>query len=154
MFGQNRDGHLLCMAENQIRIDAPPERVFAVLSDASLYGDWVLGAQAVRDADAAFPDPGTELHHRTGIGPVTIDDTTEVLESHPPTRLVLRANLSRFGSMRIDLQLEPAGNGTSLTMQEEPESGALAVAGRLTDPSIAARNALSLRRLKQLAETP
>ena len=35
------------MAENEIEIEAPPERVWAVLADPQCFDDWVVGAQNV-----------------------------------------------------------------------------------------------------------
>ena len=38
-------------AENEIEIDAPPERVWEVLANPESFDDWVVGAKDVRDAD-------------------------------------------------------------------------------------------------------
>ena len=139
------------MARNEIEIQAPPERVWAVLADAELYDDWVLGAQEVRDADEQWPREGTALHHRTGLGPLAIDDETRVEESERPTRLVLRAKVRPLGELRISFDLRATPNGTTLIMEEHPVDGPLTVAPG-TDAAIDARNTVSLRRLKALAE--
>ena len=55
-----------------------------VLAEPNVYDDWVLGAKEVRDADAAWPAVGAKLHHKTGVGPLTVDDETVVEESAPP----------------------------------------------------------------------
>jgi uncharacterized protein YndB with AHSA1/START domain len=140
------------VAENEIEIAAPPERVWEVLADASVYDTWVIGAQDVRDADETWPAVGSRLHHRTGVGPLTVDDETEVVESQPPTRLVLLARVGALGEFRVTLELSPMGSGgTSLQMVEDPVGGvAEHVPG--TGAAIHARNGMSLQRLKTLAE--
>jgi uncharacterized protein YndB with AHSA1/START domain len=141
------------MARNEVVVDALPARVFEVLSDASLYADWVVGAQTVRGADEEWPARSSALAHRTGVGPVTVDDTTEVLESDPPRRLVLLAHLGPAGSVRVELQLEQVGDGTRVVMEEAPAEGiGAALHNPLGDVALRGRNAVSLRRLKELAE--
>jgi uncharacterized protein YndB with AHSA1/START domain len=153
MFRQKLDRDNDEMATNEVMVDVLPARVFEVLSDASLYADWVVGAQAVRGADEEWPAPAAALEHSSGVGPLTIDDTTEVLESDPPRRLVLRANLGPVGSVRVELRLEQVGDGTRVIMEEEPFDGAgAALHNPLSDVVLRGRNALSLRRLKELAE--
>lgn len=139
------------MADNEIEIAASPERVWRVLADPHVYDEWVLGAQAIREADAAWPEVGAKLHHRTGVGPLTLDDETEVEQSTEPLQLVLLARVRPAGEFRITLDLRPSAAGTTVLMHEEPVAG---VAERVsgTGPAIHARNAVSLRRLKELVE--
>jgi len=142
------------LSRNEIVIDAPPERVFEVLSDAGLYADWVVGAAEVRDADDAWPAVGSELHHSQGIRPLVIEDETRVLESEPPRRLVLLAEVEPLGTMRIELDLSGTpGGGTRVVMDEEPQSGVVSAApGAVVDPLLSRRNVASLERLKGIAE--
>jgi uncharacterized protein YndB with AHSA1/START domain len=142
------------MSKNEIVIDAPRERVFAVLGDASTYADWVVGAVEVRGADENWPEVGSELHHTQGIGPLVIKDDTRVLEAEPPSHLVLLAELGPAGSMQVTIDLfeEPAG-GTRVRMLESPASGAVALTRTpLSDWLLHGRNVVSLNRLKRLAE--
>ena|SRR5881227_3615208 len=142
------------MARNEVVIDALPARVFEVLSDATLYEDWVVGAQRVRGADPEWPERGSELQHTSGVGPISVDDSTEVLESDPPRRLVLLAHLGPAGDAHVELTLEQVGDGTRVVMVEEPASP---IGSKLKNPVsdgfVGGRNALSLRRLKELAES-
>lgn len=138
------------MVENEILIGASRDRVFAVLADAKRYAEWVVGARDVRAADGTWPRAGAKLFHSTGIGPATVDDHTEVLACEEPERLVLLAHLGPLGDFNVELQLEDLqGDGTKVVMRET----ALAPVGRLADPALKPRNALSLRRLKELAES-
>ena len=74
----------------------PPEAVWAVLATPGAYGYWVVGSKYIRDADAAFPAVGTKLHHTIGVGPLTLNDHTEVLAADAPHYLKLRAKGRRF----------------------------------------------------------
>src|SRR4051794_37123221 len=54
------------MATARTFIHAAPEDVFNVLSNADAYEYWVVGCQEIRDADEAFPEPGSSFEHRIG----------------------------------------------------------------------------------------
>jgi uncharacterized protein YndB with AHSA1/START domain len=141
------------VARNRRHVDAAPERVYAVLADARRYADWVVGSQDVRDADPAFPRPGTRFHHSVGIGLFVVKDHTEVLEADPPWRLRLAAHARPLGSATVTLELEPRGSGTAVTMIEDPR-GISAPLKLLPLVHLFARvrNAESLRRLAELVE--
>jgi uncharacterized protein YndB with AHSA1/START domain len=143
------------MARTTTRIAATPDRVFAVLADAWTYERWVVGCKQIRTVDDGWPAPGATFHHCVGIGPLTVRDTTTVLESDPPRRIVLRARARPAGVARVEVELAEAGGGTEVVIQERPVSGPPALLHNpLQDRLIHRRNAESLRRLKQLAERP
>jgi uncharacterized protein YndB with AHSA1/START domain len=141
------------VARNRQYIDAPPERVFAVLADAPAYCEWVVGSKHIRDADATFPAPGSRFHHAIGVGPLVLHDHTEVLESDAPRHLRLRAQARPLGSATVTLDLAPERDGTRVTMVEDP-SGFTAPLRFLPIVHVFTRlrNAESLRRLKALVE--
>jgi uncharacterized protein YndB with AHSA1/START domain len=143
------DGH----SAVSVHIDAPPERVFAQLADAWIYASWVVGAAHIREVDDDWPDPGSRLHHRVGPWPLSVDDSTQVLEKEKPHRLLLQARAWPFGEARVEIVIEPAGAGSVVTMKEAPTHG---VAGKLNNPVqrwiLRARNRESLQRLKMIAE--
>jgi uncharacterized protein YndB with AHSA1/START domain len=140
------------MAENEIDISATREQVFAILANPDRYAEWVLGTARVRGADSTWPEPGSHLHHSVGAGPVTVDDSTEVLECEEPERLVLLAHIGPVGSFRVELVLRAEGAATHVTMHEHPVSGVSKLGGPATGAAIGVRNSLSLERLKELAE--
>jgi uncharacterized protein YndB with AHSA1/START domain len=141
------------MADNEIVIRADRATVFAVLADPQTYAEWVVGADRVRDVDTTWPEPGARLHHSTGTGPLTIDDSTEVVAADAPSRLELLAHLGPLGSFSVELRLEEAGEGlTHVHMHEEPVAGVSKLAGPVGDAAGRVRNRLSLARLKALAE--
>jgi uncharacterized protein YndB with AHSA1/START domain len=79
-------GYLQPVARNRIHIEAPPEQVFAVLSDPERYPGWVVGAADTIKFDDEFPAPGSSFRHRVGLGPFTLSDRTWVVELDPPRR--------------------------------------------------------------------
>jgi len=138
---------------NEIEIAAPPEAVFDVLADPALYGYWVVGAKKIRGADDGFPAPGTRLHHTVGVGPLTLSDHSTVVESERPRRLVLDAHLGAIGSALVTLDLLDADGGTRVVMTERASRGIPARVGhKAGNLLLRGRNALSLERLKELAE--
>lgn len=142
------------IASNHVRIKAPPERVFEVLAEPDSYADWVVGSQSIRDADPSWPAIGARFYHRVGVGPLRVNDHTEVVAVDAPRRLVLRARARPLGTAMITLTAQTlSAGGTELIMEEGPGD----VFSRLlfnpfTDPLVALRNSESLRRLKRIAE--
>jgi uncharacterized protein YndB with AHSA1/START domain len=143
----------LPVAINETHIDAPPERVFAVLADWRAYGDWVVGSRYMRGVDPGFPAAGTRFHHQVGVGPLHLNDHTQVLEVDQPRRLILKAKARPMGTAIVDLTLEPDGTGTKVTLREDPGDKLSAfVFQPLTHLLVRGRNTEALKRLKDLAE--
>lgn len=143
------------MAINEIHIDTPPERVFEVLADYRSYGYWVVGSRKMRGMDPGFPAAGTRFHHQVGVGPLRLNDHTQVLEVRQPHKLILKAKARPlFGTAVVDLTLEPRDGGTHVTMREDPGDAMTAfVFNPLTHLLVRGRNTESLKRLKELAES-
>jgi uncharacterized protein YndB with AHSA1/START domain len=141
------------MGRSELVIAAPPAAVWEVLSEPEHYAYWVVGSSEIRGWDDHWPAPGSRFYHRVGAEPVTLADNTEVLESEPPRRLVLRAKTRPLGVARVELVMEPHPAGTVVTMVENPD---VPLGGVLTPPPLHAlirlRNGESLRRLRTLAE--
>ena len=141
------------MADVSRFMNAAPARVWAQLSDGWMYTGWVVGASHIRDVDPDWPQVGSRLHHQVGAWPMTVNDTTHVVECVPESRLVLQARAWPFGEARVVIELEPEGTGTRVRMAEEPTDGA----GRwfhnpVQDAVLAKRNVESLHRLAAIAE--
>lgn len=142
------------MATNETLVDATVAETFRVLSTARLYPEWVVGAKAYRGEDPGFPAVGTRLHHTVGIGPLTLDDNTEVLELDPGRRIVLQARTRPLGTARVQLRLEPTARGTRIVMDEGPgDAASRLVFNPLADLLLRGRNVEALRRLKRIVET-
>ncbi len=83
------------MAATTRRIDAPPEKVFDVLSNGWMYTAWVVGASHIRAVESEWPAEGSRIHHSFGAWPVMLSDETKVEVSERPHRLVLLARGAR-----------------------------------------------------------
>jgi len=134
-------------------IEATPDQVWKVLSDGWLYPLWVVGATRMREVDDHWPQPGAKLHHSAGVWPLAIDDTTEVLEVDPGTRLKLRARAWPTGAAEVEISLTPRGASTLVELHEDAVSGpGRLVPSPLRQPLLHVRNVEALRRLAALAE--
>jgi uncharacterized protein YndB with AHSA1/START domain len=137
-----------------LRSSAPPEAIFAVLSDGWRYADWVVGAKKIRAVDGSWPAPGSRFHHRVGIGPIDIADSSELEAIDPPRSMTLKVRARPAGVARVHITLEPTEDGgTEITIDEWPTAG---FAKRFDNPVqralLKGRNLEALRRLKNLAE--
>lgn len=148
-------GHTLQrVATNHAYIAAPPEAVWEVLADSGSYAHWVVGSSRTRHAKGRWPNKGAVFHHTQGIGPLGLRDNTEVIESRRPSRLVLEVRIRPFVVGRVELRLDPHGDGTWVTMSEHQFGGLVGrLAGPLAEPLLLARNLESLRRLRRMAES-
>ena len=141
------------MAVNRIVMPASPEEVFAVLGDPHRYADWVVGARNVRGTAGDWPSPDARFFHSTGVGPLTLQDETEVVELDDPRRLVLRAKARPILVASVTLTVTAGPGGSEVVMEEHP-TGPLPtrLLGPLFDPLTSRRNDAALRRLKDLVE--
>jgi uncharacterized protein YndB with AHSA1/START domain len=141
------------MAHNEIDVDAPPETVFAVLSDPRSYARWVVGSQRIRRADPHFPAAGSAFDHAVGIGRLRLPDHSVVEQCEPPRLLRLLVQARPLTKAHVTMRLDPAGTGTHVEMDEHPADGRSRLfMNPLTDPLVRLRNHESLRRLKAIAE--
>src|SRR3954470_13352206 len=142
------------MAIVQRTIMAPADRVFAVLADGWTYSDWVVGTAHIRDVDPDWPAVGTRLHHKAGPWPVSLKDSSTVLECEPGRMLRLKVRLWPFGAGEVRLELTQVSPGrTRVTMTEQFTQGALLGArNKLHDVLLHYRNREALRRLADLVE--
>ena len=141
------------MAVNHVRIDAPPDAVFAVLADADAYAEWVVGAKEIRSSDPEWPNVGARFHHSIGAGDATIDDSSVVLACEPNRRLELEVRFRPAGVAHVDLELDPQGASTIVTMREVATRGPARKAwGAVLNAATYVRNAWALRRLRRLVE--
>ena len=141
------------MSTRSRTIAAPPEKVWAVLSDGWLYPVFVVGASRMRDVDESWPAVGAKLHHSVGSWPALIDDNTEVLEVEEGRRLVLRARAWPTGEATVEFLLEPTSEGTLVTITEDASKGpALLIPKPVREQQLDWRNTETLRRLSYVAE--
>ncbi|MFI1992830.1 SRPBCC family protein [Actinoplanes sp. NPDC020271] len=135
-------------------VEAPPERVFAVLADGWTYSDWVVGTSHIRDVEKTWPQTGSRLHHKAGPWPLSLHDSSTVLECVPDRGLKIRAGLWPLGEAIVNIVLEPERDGrTKVVMHEDFESGPLLwVRNKINDLVLHQRNVEALRRLADIVE--
>lgn len=142
------------MARNEEHVNAPPERVWAVLSDPRSYGEWVVGSRRIRGWDDDWPATGSRFYHEVGTPPLVTRDHTEVLERQEPRLLKLRARARPLGTAIVTIEIRPEGGGGShITLLEDPGDPLTRLA---TLPwwwlMVRLRNVGSIQRLKEIAE--
>lgn len=142
------------MSLNKRHVNASPEEVFNVLTDALAFGYWVVGPSKVVAVDPQWPSVGSAFVHQHLRGPLRIRDETRVLEIDPPRRLRLEFNLRPLGMRgEVTFSLEPDERGTDLVFIETVTGG---LVGKRWNPVLDrllwARNVQGLQRLKDLCE--
>ena len=138
------------MALNRTHIDAPPVDVFRVLADARSYEHWVVGCADIRAVSGDWPAPGSCFHHTVGLGPFKVKDSTKAIEVELGRRLTIEARARPAGVALVTFTLEPAEEGTTVTIEERAVRGlARTLANPVLDALIHLRNAETLRRLEK-----
>lgn len=72
-----------------VDIAAPVETVWGVVTDWEAQGEWMLGT-SVRVTSGDGVSVGTELAAFTGVGPVGVTDTMQLVGWDPPHRATMR----------------------------------------------------------------
>jgi uncharacterized protein YndB with AHSA1/START domain len=141
------------MAYASREIRAPRSVVYAVLLDPRTYPDWLAGARDIRAVDPGWPDPGSRFHHRVGIGPFTIPDSSELVATEHDRRIELAVRARPLVAAHVTFTLIGEDDRCVVSFQEEPKRR---VVGNLVrpvlDPMTHLRNHQSLKRLATLVE--
>ena len=147
-------GYSCAMASvTSMDMQVSPARVFETLIDARAYERWLVGCKRIRAVDRSWPSLGSRFHHEVGVGPLSIKDSTRVVELEEGRELLLEARARPAGIAAVRISVEPNGDGSTVTMAEEVRSGPSKMIPKpITDVMVHARNKESLRRLKNLLE--
>src|SRR5687767_1298207 len=141
------------MATTERTRDAPAGDVFHVLADPESYAHWVVGANEIRAYDDDWPRVGSTFHHTQGKWPLTVKDTSSVIEAEPDRRLVLEVRTRPFVVAKVELELTPQDGKTHIRMVESPIGGFLKPLNNpLLELATRLRNKRGLGRLARLAE--
>ncbi len=133
--------------------------VFAALVRPETYPEWLVGCREIREVDSSWPEPGSSFHHRVGlVGPLTVPDSTSVVELQQDRVLGLEVRARPFVRARSTFRLEDAGDDdgqavTRITLEEEP-IGQFSPLKPVLDPLFASRNIASLNALVAFLNTP
>ena len=143
-------------SNNSTLIDLPIDEAFDLITDASCYPEWLVGAQEIRHVDAEWPAIGASFVHRIGFGRARVPGSTTVREIERPSCLVLAAGMGPLGEATVRFELRAVGAGTEVTVLEQPATGLARLGWYLARPVVFSllwgRNELSLSQLSQLAE--
>lgn len=135
-------------------INAPPEVVFAALTDWPTQGQWMLGTRV--QAEGPAQGVGGRLSAFTGVGRVGFWDTMEITEWEPP-RLVRVLHTGRVvrGPGIFEVLALPDGRSRFVWREElELPLGAFGRAGfAVVGPAFAAGVVRSLKRFAALVES-
>jgi uncharacterized protein YndB with AHSA1/START domain len=142
-----------------VDVDAPPQRVWAALTDWVHQGEWML-ATDVRTVDGDAQDLGGRIAARTGVPlpggrHVGVLDTMVITRWDPPRRVDVR-HLGRVVRGDGVFEVRPRGEGSTFVWTEvlDLPLGALGRAGwPLVRPAMAAGVRLSLRRFADYARS-
>ncbi|MFF7216938.1 SRPBCC family protein [Streptomyces sp. NPDC008238] len=142
------------MAVRHRLIDGAPEDVWAVLSDATRYGEWVVGPSSSRQGDGDWPEVGSSIEYTVLLGPVKLTGETIVRICRPPRQLELEALSGWLGSARIAFELCPWGRDTLVIVDEHPLRGpGGALHNAALDALLQVRHRSMLSRLARAVET-
>ena len=147
------------MDEATIEIDAPPERVWALITDVTQMGRWSPECYSCTWLDgAAGPNVGARFKGRNKRGLMRWSTVATVVTADAPKHFAFEVDNS---GMRWGYRLEPAPGGTQVTeyreeVREKPWWVRLVYSAGLLgrDPDAIIRRGMSetLDRLKQGAE--
>ena len=106
-------------------IDAPPDRVWAVLAD---FAHWDAWNPTLLHPNGP-PVPGTEVRMKLQLGPVKVPMRQQIREVAPPSRLVWRSRQALPQALDVErhFEIEPLDDGRrSRLVQSETTTGWLA----------------------------
>jgi hypothetical protein len=137
-----------------VEVDAPAAAVWSYVTDWERQGEWMLGTR-VRVTGGEGRGVGTTLRAVTGVGPLGVVDTMEVVEFVPPADGVPgRAAVRHTGRIvrgdgRFEVEaLGPQRSRFTFTEQLDVPAGALGLlAWRIGSPVVRAGFVASLRRM-------
>jgi carbon monoxide dehydrogenase subunit G len=143
--------------EETVDVDAPPDRVWAAVTDWTRQGEWML-ATDVREVGGPAQRLHGRLVARTGLPlpggrHVGVVDTMVITEWEPPRRAVVQ-HTGRIVRGPGIIEVAPRGDGAVLTWTERlhPPFGLLGeVAAVLIRPFFVAGVRFSLRRFARFA---
>ncbi|WP_268221221.1 hypothetical protein [Streptomyces sp. EMB24] len=103
------------------RIDASPETIWPLVEDARRHFTDVMGSESLQ-VSGEWPRVGSVVHHQLSIGPLRKNVTTIVRHARLPGSLRLEIRAGLLGTLGLDLEIRPWGEGSYAAVQEYPLS--------------------------------
>jgi uncharacterized protein YndB with AHSA1/START domain len=146
----------LTVAETEIEIAAPRERVFELLLDPVRLDDWVTISRGVSDVPDGELRPGAEFRQRLRLGAAAFEVRWELIELDRPRLAEWDGRGPAGSTASVRYELADDGAGTRFRYRNEyrlPGGRLGAAAGRFTAGAAKRAMRSSLERLKALLET-
>ena len=106
--------------EVTIDVSAPPERVYALISDVTRMGEWSPECRRCEWLEGATgPAVGAHFRGHNRLGPVRWSTTSKVVAADPGREFAFTVVLGDRDETRWRYRLEPTGSGTSITESYE-----------------------------------
>ena len=103
-----------------VHVDAPPEQVYALVSDVTRMGEWSPETYRCRWIDAEGPAPGAQFKGYNRRGRARWSNTLVVLSAEPGREFSFRRDVPACGVCDWTYRMEAAGEGgTVLTESYE-----------------------------------
>lgn len=142
--------------ERSIRIDAPPEDVYAVVMDPHRLGEWVSIHDRLLEGDRGELDRGDELVQRLKVAGQRFTVRWQVTKDDRPRHVEWKGGGPFGARARVVYDFSGDGDGTLFTYLNEyelPGGAAGRLAGRAVGRAAARETERTLARLKQLIES-
>ncbi len=108
--------------ESQVQISAPPEAVFAYLSDLEKHPEWSHTMEIKRTSEGPIGVGSAYASKGKNFG-MTANETVEVTEHQPNERFAWRTAGAMGMKFGWSFEMRPQGGGTLLIERFEPPSG-------------------------------
>jgi uncharacterized protein YndB with AHSA1/START domain len=141
----------------EIRIAAPPQRIWDVIGATERYADWVVNTLAVTRVDAPVAEAGVSYdEHNRIMGPWTARSTWRVLSADPPRHTVhAGSGIPLAQDLELECTLTAAGEETLYrhVISYRPALGGLGLLiDRVVAPSLRRDISATVAKLKALVE--
>ena len=100
-----------------VQIDAPVEKVWAVVEPIERHVDWMADAVAIRFTGSQTRGTGTTFECDTKVGPITLVDEMTITSWEPMREMGVRHSGVVTGTGVFTLA--PSGTGTRFTWEED-----------------------------------
>ena len=139
--------------ELDLDLPAPPEEVWAVVSDLSRYPDWVTVHRAFPDGAPSSPAEGDSFRQELTVAGQDFEVTWTVEAADAPHRLAFRGTGPAGTKAFTEYRLSEQGGGTHFDYVNEfdlPGGPLGAIAGRAVEPQSRGEAERSLEQLRAL----
>ena len=146
----------------RIHIEAPPERVYELVSDVTRMGEWSPETYHCEWVDGGGPVIGARFKGRNRRGRARWSNTLEVIAADPGREFAFRRDVLPCGVCDWRYRIESEGGGTLLTESYEVVKPDWAITNWFNglmlgvedrDEDLAQGMATTLNRIKQAAES-